>query len=140
MLTAYLQRRSSARDKARNSIQCDATTAAASLKAHDVEAGCLIVEDEQLLRMDAANFIAEAGFEVVETAHAEETLTILTNRHDIAVVSRPVKPSAGECSLSEEALSVRRRDGGLSNGGLTSRQSASRGTKPTPTISPAESE
>lgn len=59
----------------------------------------LIVEDEPLLRIDAADFIAEAGFEVVETAHADEALSILTNRHDIAVVLRPVKPSAGECSL-----------------------------------------
>lgn len=46
----------------------------------------LIVEDEPLLRMDAVDFIEEAGFEVVEAAHAEEAIAILKARHDIAVV------------------------------------------------------
>jgi CheY-like chemotaxis protein len=46
----------------------------------------LIVEDEPLLRMDAADFIAEAGFEVIEAAHADEAIAILKARRDIAVV------------------------------------------------------
>ena len=46
----------------------------------------LIVEDEPLLRMDAVDFIEEAGFEVIEAAHAEEAIAILKARHDIAVV------------------------------------------------------
>lgn len=36
--------------------------------------------------MDAADFIAEAGFEVVEPAHADAAIAILKNRHDVAVV------------------------------------------------------
>lgn len=46
----------------------------------------LIVEDEPLLRMDAVDFIEEAGFEVIEAAHAEEAIAILKARRDIAVV------------------------------------------------------
>lgn len=51
----------------------------------------LIVEDEPLLRMDAAGFIEEAGFEVLEAAHAEEAVAILESRHDIAAVFTDVE-------------------------------------------------
>ena len=37
----------------------------------------LIVEDELLLRIDAADMIAEAGFDVVEAANADEAIAIL---------------------------------------------------------------
>lgn len=46
----------------------------------------LIVEDEFLLRMDSADMIAEAGFEVVQAANADEAIEILTNRSDVRVV------------------------------------------------------
>jgi CheY-like chemotaxis protein len=46
----------------------------------------LIVEDEFLLRMDAAAMIADAGFAVVEAANADEAIEILETRSDIAVV------------------------------------------------------
>ena len=46
----------------------------------------LIVEDEFLLRMDAADAIAAAGFEVVEAANADEAIEILESRTDITVV------------------------------------------------------
>jgi CheY-like chemotaxis protein len=46
----------------------------------------LIVEDEFLLRMDAADMIADAGFEVVEAGNADEAIDILEARRDIAVV------------------------------------------------------
>lgn len=46
----------------------------------------LIVEDEPILRMDAVDFIEEAGFEAIEAAHADEAIAILKARHDIAVV------------------------------------------------------
>lgn len=54
----------------------------------------LIVEDEPLLRMDAVDFIEEAGFEVVEAAHAEAAIAILQARHDIAVVFTDIKMPA----------------------------------------------
>ena len=46
----------------------------------------LVVEDEFLLRMDAAEMVAAAGFAVVEAANADEAIEILETRSDIAVV------------------------------------------------------
>ena len=46
----------------------------------------LIVEDEFLLRMDAADMIGAAGFEVVEAENADEAIEILQTRPDITVV------------------------------------------------------
>ena len=46
----------------------------------------LIVEDELLLRMDAIDVIAAAGFEVVEAGDADEVINVLESRRDITVV------------------------------------------------------
>jgi CheY-like chemotaxis protein len=46
----------------------------------------LIVEDESLLRMDAVEVIAAAGFEVLEAGNADEAIEILEARTDVAVV------------------------------------------------------
>jgi two-component system, response regulator PdtaR len=46
----------------------------------------LIVEDEFLLRMDSAEVIEKAGFEVIQAANADEAIAILTERPNIHVV------------------------------------------------------
>jgi CheY-like chemotaxis protein len=46
----------------------------------------LIVEDDFLIRMNAAEMIADAGFNVIEAASADEAVMILENRLDITVV------------------------------------------------------
>jgi CheY-like chemotaxis protein len=46
----------------------------------------LIVEDELLLRIDAAEMIEAAGFEVIEAANADEAIALLEARRDITVV------------------------------------------------------
>jgi CheY-like chemotaxis protein len=46
----------------------------------------LIVEDEFLLRLDAADMIGAAGFEVVEAGNADQAIEILESRRDITVV------------------------------------------------------
>ena len=46
----------------------------------------LVVEDEFLIRMNAAAIIAAAGFDVVEAASADEAIVILEDRLDITVV------------------------------------------------------
>jgi CheY-like chemotaxis protein len=46
----------------------------------------LMFKDEFLLRMDAVDMIAAAGFEVVEAANADEAIEILESRRDITVV------------------------------------------------------
>ena len=46
----------------------------------------LIVEDEHLIRINAAEMIEEAGFDVVEAGDADEAIAILEARPDIHVV------------------------------------------------------
>lgn len=46
----------------------------------------LIVEDELLLRMDSAEMIENAGFEVVQAGNADEAIAILQARPAIHVV------------------------------------------------------
>lgn len=46
----------------------------------------LIVEDDLLIRLDSAETIESAGFEVVQAANADEAIAILTARPDIHVV------------------------------------------------------
>lgn len=46
----------------------------------------LIVEDEFLIRMDAAEMVSAAGFDVVEAENSEEAILILERRFDITVV------------------------------------------------------
>ena len=46
----------------------------------------LIVEDEALLRMHAADIVEEAGFIPIEAANADEAVAILESRDDIALL------------------------------------------------------
>jgi CheY-like chemotaxis protein len=46
----------------------------------------LIVEDEFLIRMQTADVIRDAGFEVVEAISADDAILILESRRDIRVV------------------------------------------------------
>jgi len=46
----------------------------------------LIVEDDFLLRIDAAEMIKAAGFEVIEAANADDAIKVLEARYDITVV------------------------------------------------------
>jgi CheY-like chemotaxis protein len=49
-------------------------------------AAILVVEDELLLRMYAADFLSDRGYEVIEAANADEAITILEQRPDIRLV------------------------------------------------------
>ena len=46
----------------------------------------LVVEDDAMLRMCAANVVADAGFMAVEAANADEAVAILESRSDIALL------------------------------------------------------
>jgi CheY-like chemotaxis protein len=46
----------------------------------------LVVEDDSLLRMMAADLVEQAGFEVVEAEDADEAVRILETRSDIRIV------------------------------------------------------
>ena len=52
----------------------------------------LVVEDEEIIRMLAADALLEAGFEVVEAAHGEAALAVLRERaNDIQAVFTDVR-------------------------------------------------
>ena len=46
----------------------------------------LIVEDDLLIRLDAAQMIEEAEFDVIEASNADEAIAILEARSDITVL------------------------------------------------------
>jgi CheY-like chemotaxis protein len=46
----------------------------------------LVVEDDALLRLNAVEMIAEAGFDVLEAANADAAIVLLETRLDIEVV------------------------------------------------------
>lgn len=51
----------------------------------------LIVEDEFLIRLDAAETIRSAGHQVFEAANADEAILVLESRSDISVVFTDVQ-------------------------------------------------
>lgn len=51
----------------------------------------LVVEDDLLIRLDAADMIRRAGYEVVEAEHADEAIEILECRLDIRIVFTDVQ-------------------------------------------------
>jgi len=68
----------------------------------------LVVEDEFLLRIDAVDMIAAAGFEVVEAGNADEAIEILESRRDITVVFTDIQ-MPGSMDGLKLALAVRGR-------------------------------
>ena len=46
----------------------------------------LVVEDDTLLRMHAAEMIDEAGYEAIEAQNADEAIKVLEARSDVAIV------------------------------------------------------
>src|SRR5438034_9758651 len=46
----------------------------------------LVVEDEMVLRMRAADIVEDAGFSPIEAVNADEAIAILESRSDIAVL------------------------------------------------------
>jgi CheY-like chemotaxis protein len=67
----------------------------------------LIVEDEPIIRMLAMEIVAEAGFNGIEAANADEALLILESRVDIAVVFADIDMPG---SLNGMQLAERIRD------------------------------
>ena len=47
---------------------------------------CLIVEDEEIVRMNAAELLSDAGFKVIEAANADQAWAILKEREDIGIL------------------------------------------------------
>ncbi|AMJ61081.1 response regulator [Bosea sp. PAMC 26642] len=68
----------------------------------------LIVEDEPILRMDAAGFIEEAGIEVIEATSADDAIGILETHPEINVVFTDIE-MPGSINGLKLAFAVRNR-------------------------------
>jgi CheY-like chemotaxis protein len=76
-------------------------------KRPDIHALILVVEDEALLRMMLVDVLDEAGFKVMEAAHADEALRILAAAPDVPVVVTDVEMPRGSINGFELARRVR---------------------------------
>jgi CheY-like chemotaxis protein len=68
----------------------------------------LVVEDEMLLRMRAVDMVEDAGYVPVEAVDADEALTILQSRSDIALLFSDIQ-MPGSMSGLQLALAVHER-------------------------------
>jgi two-component system, response regulator PdtaR len=46
----------------------------------------LVVEDDELVRMDAVDMVRDLGFDVVESSNADDAISLLEKRSDIGVI------------------------------------------------------
>ena len=69
----------------------------------------LLVEDDGLLLMEASDTLAEAGFTVLEAAHADKALTVLEGRTDVGVLMTDVDMPQGSMDGFALARLVSRR-------------------------------
>jgi CheY-like chemotaxis protein len=71
-------------------------------------ASVLVVEDDEMLRTCSAEIVVEAGFNAVEAANADEALTILERRSDIALLLTDIQ-MPGSMDGLKLAATVERR-------------------------------
>ena len=69
----------------------------------------LLVEDDGLLLMEAADTLADAGFTVLEASHADKALKLLENRDDVGVLVTDVDMPQGSMDGFALARLVARR-------------------------------
>lgn len=60
----------------------------------------LVVEDDDLVRMNAAEMLEDAGYAVVAARHADEAWFILHERSDIGVVFTDVDMPGSMCGMT----------------------------------------
>ncbi len=68
----------------------------------------LVVEDDAMIRMNAASIIEDAGFEVIEATNAYEAIVIMEARPDITVVFTDIE-MPGSMNGLKLAFAVRDR-------------------------------
>jgi CheY-like chemotaxis protein len=76
-------------------------------KKPDIRALILVVEDEALVRMMLVDVLDDAGFKVMEAAHADEALHILAAVPEVQVVVTDVEMPRGSINGFELARRVR---------------------------------
>lgn len=75
-------------------------------RTHTVIPQVLVVEDEPLLRMDAADLVEEAGFVALEASNADDALQVLAANPDVAILFTDVE-MPGSMNGLELAAQVR---------------------------------
>jgi len=73
----------------------------------------LVVEDEFLLRMEAADMVKAAGFEVVEAGNADQAIEILEARRDITLVFTDIQMPGSMDGLKLARAGLRSRSSQL---------------------------
>src|SRR5262249_10983195 len=69
----------------------------------------LVVEDEPLMRMVAAGFIQDAGYETLEVADADQAIAVLEARNDIRIVFPDIRLPGSSIAGLKLAHAVRHR-------------------------------
>lgn len=69
----------------------------------------LVVDDEALVRMGAADVVEEAEFDVIEASNADEAIHILESRDDIVLIVTDIDMPAGSMNGLRLAAAVKRR-------------------------------
>ncbi|MCJ2135998.1 response regulator [Methylobacterium sp. J-026] len=71
-----------------------------SLKRAPEASIILVVEDDDLVRMNAVALLEDAGFAVIEARHADEAWFILHERSDIGVLFTDVDMPGSMCGMT----------------------------------------
>ncbi|KST61405.1 response regulator receiver protein [Methylobacterium sp. GXS13] len=71
-----------------------------SLKRAPESSIILVVEDDDLVRMNAVELLEDAGFAVIEARHADEAWFILHDRSDIGVLFTDVDMPGSMCGMT----------------------------------------
>jgi CheY-like chemotaxis protein len=82
------------------------------MSASQARPAVLVVEDESLVRMYAADVLEDAGYEVIEAANAQQALTQLEARPDIEVIFTDIN-MPGEMNGFDLVREVHRRRPGI---------------------------
>jgi CheY-like chemotaxis protein len=80
-----------------------------SSRPQSAKSTVLVVEDEGIVRIDAAESLRDAGFEVVEAADAIEAMDAVESRDDIGVLFTDIDIPGGMDGLELARLVHRRR-------------------------------
>lgn len=68
----------------------------------------LVVEDDDFIRMDAAEMFEAAGFEVVSAGNADEALALLESRDDVTTLFTDIEMPGSMDGLALATLARRR--------------------------------
>jgi CheY-like chemotaxis protein len=99
----------------------------------------LLVEDDVLIRMDAADMLRDLGHEVVETEYGPDALAVLCERHIDVLVTDVGLPGMSGTELAEKARQLQPGIGLVFATGNTELQDGEEGARATVLCKPYDS-